>query len=244
MKKLLAFIALASLFLTSCVPQPKNALSDYDYSEMDLSAQLSALRGEVDENRPIALITTCRGEIRIALFPEYAPETVAAFIARVEEGFYDGSIVPAIQRQGTTQDSGGVFFQAGLNSKNLAHPDVIDNEYSVNMWPFRGAVGAYGSLQGSSDSRFFVVHGQTFTEEEWAKLRSMKIDGENTLPEELLDVFEEVGVAVTLSGFFTFFGQVISEEGFKTVEDIVGTPTDRVGRPQEEIRIISIVMEN
>ncbi|MCL2754868.1 MAG: peptidylprolyl isomerase [Oscillospiraceae bacterium] len=246
MKKILTLLIVSGVFLgctvsllTSCEPRraPRSAISDYDYSDMDLSVQLAALNGDEEflENRPVAVITTCQGEIRLALFPEFAPNTVAAFIARVQEGFYDDSEVLAIQD--------GVFFQAGTDSGGNIHPDVRENEYSVNMWPLRGAVGAYGTLQGASDSRFFIVHEQELAQEEMARLREMKIDGENTLPEELLDVFEEVGVAVTLSGFFTFFGQVISTQGFETVEAIINVPATRIGKPTQNIRIIKIELE-
>jgi peptidyl-prolyl cis-trans isomerase A (cyclophilin A) len=195
--------------------------------------QLDALAGELRDGQPIAVVTTTHGVIRVVLFPEYAPNTAANFIARAEEGFYDDSVVLAIQD--------GVFFQAGVNSEGDAHSRVIPNEYHVNLWPFRGAIASYGSEQGSSDSRFIIIDEQLLSEREWERLREMKIDGENTLPEELLDAFAEHGVAVTLSGIFTIFGQTI--EGIEVVQSIVGVDVDRLSRPRQEIRIISVEIE-
>jgi cyclophilin family peptidyl-prolyl cis-trans isomerase len=110
------------------------------------------------------------------------------------------------------------------------------------LWPFRGALVAFGGEHGKSDSRFLTVNEEKLTDEQWQRLYEMKIDGENTLPEHLTDAFRQHGVAVTLSGFYTVFGQTI--EGFEVTESIVSVDTDRLMRPQEEIRIISIELEN
>jgi cyclophilin family peptidyl-prolyl cis-trans isomerase len=228
-----AFVMTLVMLLTSCQARPhepvQSVIGDYDYSQMQL-VQLDAIAGQLREGQPIAIITTSHGVIRVALFPEYAPNTVANFIERAEEGFYNDSTVLAIQ------DS--VFFQAGVNSSGEAHPAVLENEFSVNMWPFRGAIAAYGSNPGSSDSRFIIIDEQPLSEEEWEQLRTMLVDGENTLPDELLDAFEQHGVAVTLSGIFTVFGQTI--EGIDAVQSIVSTDVDNIGRPRDEIRIISV----
>ena len=41
---------------------------------------------------PIVLMTTSKGDIKIELYPEKAPETVKNFLQYVESGFYDGTI--------------------------------------------------------------------------------------------------------------------------------------------------------
>ncbi|MCL1881481.1 MAG: peptidylprolyl isomerase [Oscillospiraceae bacterium] len=238
-KKLLIvlFIAVFALFLTSCTAQtpPRSAIADYDYSEMRLS-QLDIIAGQIDVERPIVVITTTFGVIRVALFPEYAPNTVANFIARVEEGFYDDSAILAIQDE--------AFFQAGVNSDGIAHEIEIENEYSPNMWPFRGALGGYGTTQGISDSRFFIVDELTLTYSERERLGEMLVDGENTLPDKLLEAFDEIGGAIPLSGIFTIFGQVIDVQSLEVVSKIVATDVDRLSRPREEIKIITIELES
>jgi peptidyl-prolyl cis-trans isomerase B (cyclophilin B) len=175
------------------------------------------------------------------LFPEYAPNTVGNFIDRINEGFYDDSPVLAVQEE--------VFFQAGINSEGeIKTVDengeslVVENEYSVNMWPFRGAVGSYGDVQGVGDSRFFIINEQPLTQEQIKELSEIvREDGQHLFPEELLDAFAEVGCAVTLSGLFTIFGQTI--EGLDIVEKICTAQIDESLRPIEEIRIISIELE-
>src|SRR5262249_24060514 len=43
------------------------------------------------EPLPIVLLKTSRGEIKIELYEDVAPNTVANFISLVEKGFYDGN---------------------------------------------------------------------------------------------------------------------------------------------------------
>ena len=244
MKKFFVLSLPLILLLSACATQPRSAISDYDYSQMEL-VQLDAINGEIgenDENRPIAIITTSLGIIKIALYPEYAPNTVANFIERVEEGFYDNTSVLAVQD--------GVFF-AGLNSEGEAKTSTgepIENEYSVNMWPFRGAVGSYyGNTPGFGDSRFFIINEQELNVEQLEQLKEISVeydeDGEplQMLPDELIAAFEEVGCAVTLSGFFTIFGQTI--EGIEIVEEITKSELDRQSRPTQEIEIVSIKIQ-
>ena len=41
---------------------------------------------------PIATIKTNHGDLRVKLFPDHAPKTVANFIALSKDGYYDGVI--------------------------------------------------------------------------------------------------------------------------------------------------------
>jgi peptidyl-prolyl cis-trans isomerase B (cyclophilin B) len=192
---------------------------------------------ELYEGQPIAVITTTLGVMRVALFPEHAPNTVANFVALIEAGFYDDSPIFAVTQ--------GEAFFAGVNTKSeIMYDNVLENEYSVNLWPFRGALASYGDRQGISDSRFFIINDAPLTEEQWAQLRTMPISDDSTLPAELLDAFEERGGAFTHSGFFTIFGQIINDgEGLEVAETIANTETDRRSRPVQEIKIITVELE-
>ncbi len=58
-----------------------------------------------------ALVSTDRGTIRLALFPDVAPATVASFVRLAEQGFYDGllfhRVVPGFVIQGGDPDNTG-----------------------------------------------------------------------------------------------------------------------------------------
>jgi peptidyl-prolyl cis-trans isomerase B (cyclophilin B) len=50
------------------------------------------LSNEVSENEKLVEIETTLGNIKIKLFPEYAPKAVENFLEHSEEGYYDGLI--------------------------------------------------------------------------------------------------------------------------------------------------------
>ena len=251
MKKIIILL-LSAASLTGCATvQIQSAVVDYDYSDMRL-VQLE----EPYENQPIAVITTTLGVVKVALFPEYAPNTVENFITNIKDGFYDDSPVMRIQEE-------AVFF-AGADSDGRLKADddgnivEVENEYSVNMWPFRGAIGACGNGPGFSDSRFFIVDREPLTDENLEQLRGLKIppksdNGENgdivegegvqMFPDELVDAFGEVGCVVGYSGFYTIFGQTI--EGLEIVEAICKSEVDERSRPisEPQIKIIKIELE-
>lgn len=244
MKKITAvkllLVTLALLIgLSGCrTAQRKSAIADYDYSEMEL-VQLDAIGGGSTADRPTAVMTTSLGVIKIVLYPEYAPNTVSNFMALVEEGFYDNTAVLGVRES--------AFFQ-GVNSDGetkTTSGGLIDNEYSACMWPFKGAVGSYCDVDGFGDSRFFIIDEQPLTQEQLDKLKTITVgEGEEErqmLPDELLTAFKEVGCAVTMSGFYTFFGQTV--EGFDVIETICKAQVDKKARPVEEIKIIKIELE-
>jgi peptidyl-prolyl cis-trans isomerase B (cyclophilin B) len=237
MKKVITALLSASLLstvlLTGCIASKnqKSAISDYDYSKMKL-VQLE----ELYEGQPIAVINTTRGVIKIALYPEYAPNTVKNFIDRVKEGFFDDSPVFGVLE---------AAFYAGVNSENefkTTDDETIENEYSVNMWPFKGAVVAFGNDYGFSDSRFMIINDDPLSEDELKERNELEVREGQNLPEELLAAFDERGGAITISGFYTIFGQTINDEGFKTIEAICKSETtgNPHFKPIEDIRIINV----
>ena len=132
--------------------QTTNALGTYDFTQMDL-VQLN----KPSEGQDVAVIETNLGTITAVLYAEFAPKTVANFKKRAEEGFYDGKPFFALQKgiyaiTGASNDEG----TEGVTDDGK----FIENECSVNLWPFKGALLGYSSQQGYSDSRFFFTGAQ------------------------------------------------------------------------------------
>jgi len=237
MKKLLLIILISLLMLSGCsflFDAPQNPLLDYDFSEMDL-VQLKAPL----ENQPTVKIYTSLGELTAMLFPEYAPNTVGNFLARVDDGFYENKPIFAVKEmeflltgaldtegtQGVTQDG-----------------QLIPNEYSVDLWPFKGALLAYSGTRGFGDSRFFIAGSVPFTEEFEEEMRSaVDSDGNKLIPDELIEAFRENESVVHFSLTYTIFGQIT--DGFDTLDKLLSVPTSDAGenfRPIDEIYITKI----
>ncbi|MCL2634842.1 MAG: peptidylprolyl isomerase [Oscillospiraceae bacterium] len=225
---------LSSFTVTGCgiFTRQSNAITEYDYSVMRL-VQLE----ELYENQPIAVIHTEFGIIKIALYPQYAPKTVENFINLINAGFYDGKKIEGVPMN-------ALFYSGTPNKDDEFVGAVVEKEFSVNLWPFKGALCARSDVQGAegeSDSRFLIVNGEPFEDEHVEQLRTVTRNGEQLLPDELLLALQEKGCMVTLSGFYTVFGQTF--EGFDVIEAICNAPADRNGVPIDEIIIEKIEIE-
>lgn len=189
----------------------RSAVLDYDFSNMEL-VQLK----EPEEGQLTAIIQTSMGDITAVLYPEYAPKAVSNFVNRANDGYYDNTII--------FQNYEKLFVATGSsgNGSTGATDDgqLIENEYSPNLWPFKGALCAYSLTQGYFDSRYIIcnTYGE-FTEQQISDLKSVKRNDEQLFPDEVIDAWVEYGAIPTLSGFYTVFGQVV--DGMDVLEDIL-----------------------
>ena len=167
--------------------------------------------------QPTAVIEPTEGTITAVLYPEYAPNTVQNFIDRANDGFYDGKDIFYVLDKS--------IFMAGSadekrNSGVTSDGEPIPNEYSVDLWPFKGAICSFSGRAGYGDSRIMVLNERPLSEENVAELRGMVNNdtGEKLLPDELIDAFVEKGVVIDFAGGYTVFAQTI--EGMDVIERI------------------------
>jgi peptidyl-prolyl cis-trans isomerase A (cyclophilin A) len=167
-----------------------------------------------------ATLHTSEGDIKIALFGNHAPETVANFIGLAQgtkeyrDGnatggstgpFYDGSIfhrvIDGFMIQGgdpTGTGTGG----PGYNFKDEFHPELkFDRPYLLAM--------ANIGRPGTNGSQFFITVGKT----------------------------------PHLNNRHTIFGEVEDEESRKVVAKIGSAKTDRADRPATQVTINSITID-
>lgn len=216
--------------------QNTNALGSYNFSEMNL-VQLD----KPAEGQDVAIIETNVGTITAVLYAEFAPNTVANFKKRAEEGFYDGKPFFALQKgiyaiTGASNDEG----TEGITDDGK----YIENECSVNLWPFKGALLGYSSQQGYSDSRFFFTGALEVTEENKKELRGYtnQETSAQVIPEELITAFEKRGSVPGFAGSYTVFGQVIN--GFDVLDKILWTDSDKSNmKPLEELKIVKVTLD-
>ena len=112
----------------------------------------------ITENPIVTMEIEDYGTIKIELYPEYAPNTVANFVSLIESGFYDGltfhRLVPDFVLQGGDPDGNGTgdpgytidgeFAANGYTKNTLSHETGV-----ISM--------ARSSDYDSAGSQFFIV---------------------------------------------------------------------------------------
>ena len=237
MKKLLIIPLAASMLLMSgCSFMVGDTYQSrayfYDYDQMEF-IQLE----EPEEGQPIAVIKTSKGDMTAALYPEYAPNTVDNFVNRANEGYYDNTKIFAIYENyyaatGSSSEDGS---KGASNDGNL-----IENEYTPKLWPFKGALCSFSPTMGYGDSRYLICNTFEFTDEDIQKMKDIpNADKEQLFPDELIDAWLEHGAIPTWSGMYTVFGQII--DGMEVYEEIMSVGSDSETLvPNEDIIIYTV----
>jgi cyclophilin family peptidyl-prolyl cis-trans isomerase len=106
------------------------------------------------KGKPMVLISTSQGDIKLELYPDKAPETVKNFLAYVEAGYYDNTIfhrvIPGFMIQG-----GGLT--GDLKDKRDGQRAAIKNESSNGLKNDASTVAmARTSAPDSATSQFFI----------------------------------------------------------------------------------------
>jgi cyclophilin family peptidyl-prolyl cis-trans isomerase len=103
---------------------------------------------------PVVALETSKGTIKIELYPDKAPETVANFLRYVDDGFYNGTIFHRV-RKGFMIQGGGMT--ADMNEKATRAP--IKNESANGLTNQRGTIAmARTGEPHSASSQFFINH--------------------------------------------------------------------------------------
>jgi peptidyl-prolyl cis-trans isomerase B (cyclophilin B) len=102
--------------------------------------------------KPVVLIETSEGNIRLELWPDKAPITVANFLRYVDEGFYNGTIFHRVIAEFMIQGGG---FTMRMEEKKTHEP--IRNEAGPFLRNLRGTVVmARTPHPQSATSQFFI----------------------------------------------------------------------------------------
>jgi cyclophilin family peptidyl-prolyl cis-trans isomerase len=102
--------------------------------------------------KPIVIMKTSEGSIRIELWPDKAPATVENFLRYADQGFYNGTIFHRVIDSFMIQGGG---FDADMKPKQGREP--IKNEASPELRNERGTIAmARTSVVDSATSQFFI----------------------------------------------------------------------------------------
>lgn len=103
-------------------------------------------------SNPIVTLSTNLGNIKLELYPEQAPKSVANFLTYVREGFYANTIFHRVIKGFMVQGGG---FEVGMQQKPTHEP--IENEANNGLKNDRGTV-AYARTGDphSATAQFFI----------------------------------------------------------------------------------------
>ena len=110
--------------------------------------------GAAPKGKPMVLLSTSLGDIKVELYPDKAPETVKNFLAYVDAGYYDGTVfhrvIPGFMIQGGA-------LTADMKDKQDGKRSPIKNESSNGLKNDSGTLAmARTSAPDSATSQFFI----------------------------------------------------------------------------------------
>ncbi|MCH5200798.1 MAG: peptidylprolyl isomerase [Oscillospiraceae bacterium] len=237
MKKLLVIpLAASMLLLGGCSLFVGNTYTSqalyYDYSQMEF-IQFE----EPEEGQTVAVIKTSKGDITAVLYPEYAPNTVDNFVNRANDGYYDNTKIFGIfegyyAATGSSSEDGTT---GASNDGNL-----IENEYTPKLWPFKGALCSISHVMGYGDSRYMICNTIEFDDKALEEIRAIPDKNKEQLfPDELIEAWAEHGAIPQFSGSLTVFGQVI--DGMDVFDEIMSVGFDsETYKPNEDLTIYTV----
>ena len=257
MKKMLKTIFItclaASLMLAGCSKDEKSSSSEASSSKASSSSVSSSqsvslspeeANARIDEDsinliqfeepeigETIATIKTSYGDIVLRFFPEQAPKAVENFVTHSKNGYYNGLTFHRVIADFIIQSGDPKGDSTGGES---IWGERFENEYSTDLWHFRGALAMANAGPDTNGSQFYIMQASKVAEE---SIQSM-IDG--NVPQKVIDKYKEVGGHPNLDGRYTIFGQVI--EGMEVVDIIANVPVNAKYKPAEDVIVESITI--
>lgn len=180
----------------------------------------------------IATMKTTMGDIKIKLFPEYAPKTVENFVTHSKNGYYDGLIFHRVIKDFMIQ--GGDPNGTGMGGESIWGAPFED-EFTQELHNLKGALSMANAGPGTNGSQFFIVQAGQINPMFMTQMEDLVNDG---FPREAIDNYKEVGGTPWLDFKHTVFGQVF--EGLNIVDNISNVKTGMQDKPVEDIIINSI----
>ena len=183
---------------------------------------------------PIATIKTNHGDMRIKLFPDHAPKTVANFIALSKDGYYDGVIFHRIIKDFMIQ--GGDPTGTGMGGDSI-YGESFEDEFSEELYNIRGALSMANAGPNTNGSQFFIVQNQHLP-------YSKKEIARGGWPEPIAEIYAEQGGTPHLDRRHTVFGQLADEASYEVLDAIAGVETGAMDKPVDDVVIETIEIED
>ena len=187
------------------------------------------------EKDTIAIMKTNMGEIKIKLFPEFAPKTVENFTTHAKNGYYDGLIFHRVIKDFMIQ--GGDPTGTGRGGESIWGRSFQD-EFTGELHNLRGALSMANAGPNTNGSQFFIVQAKSVPDDLLDQMRGAR---EDLFPTECIEAYEEVGGTPWLDFRHSVFGQVY--EGMDVVDAIANVTSDFDDKPLNDVVIETIIIE-
>lgn len=179
---------------------------------------------------PVAIIKTNRGDMKMKLFPEHAPKTVANFVALAKDGYYDGIIFHRIIPEFMIQ--GGDPTGTGMGGQSI-YGDSFEDEFSEELYNVRGALSMANAGPNTNGSQFFIVQNSKIP---YAQ-KELERGG---WPKPIAELYAAKGGTPHLDRRHTVFGQIMDDASYKVLDEIANVETGAQDRPVEDVVIETI----
>ena len=184
-----------------------------------LTFSLSAAMAQQPAGKPQVTLHTNHGDIRLELYPEEAPVTVANFLQYANDGFFDGTIFHRVISHFMIQGGGMTLAETEEGVSIIPKPtrDPIINEANNGLKNERGTVAmARTNDVNSATSQFYI---------------NVELNGS-------LDFISDVNPDDSRAWGYAVFGRVI--DGMDVVDDIRFVETGPGDVPVEPVIIESV----
>ena len=170
------------------------------------------------------------GTITFRLFDEQAPKAVENFVKLSESGYYEGvtfhRVIDDFMIQGgdpTGTGSGG----------ESAFGAYFEDEFSMDLFPYRGALCMANAGTNTNSSQFFIVQSDQVDSSFTEQIRELGAD-------QVADNYEKIGGTPWLWYKHTVFGQVL--DGMEVVDAVAAVETDEQNKPLKDVVIKKITI--
>ena len=183
---------------------------------------------------PVATVKTNHGDLKIQLFPEQAPKTVANFVALSKDGYYDGVIFHRIIKDFMIQ--GGDPTGTGMGGSSI-YGDRFEDEFSMEVFNLRGALSMANAGPNTNGSQFFIVQNSTLP----YAAKELERGG---WPVPIAALYAENGGTPHLDQRHTVFGHLMDETSYQVLDAIAAVETGAQDKPLEDVVILGVDIED
>lgn len=190
----------------------------------------SPVKGDI-----VAIMHTNMGDIKIKLFANEVPRTVANFVELSKKGYYNGIIFHRVIKDFMIQ--GGDPTGTGMGGESI-YGEKFEDEFDACLHNIRGALSMANAGPNTNGSQFFIVQADTCPETMLSQMEQLTDRG---FPAETIEDYKSLGGTPWLDFKHSVFGQVY--DGMNVVDDIANVRCGAGDRPMHDVVIESIDIE-